>query len=221
MKTYRIYLIRHGLIEGNLKGQYIGRTDAPLIPEGLAMLEAMKENYVYPEAEEYFTSPMLRCRQTMAALYPGVNPIVVPDLVECNFGEYEGKTAKELADKEEFKRWTGEQGADYAPPGGENTNAFVARVCNGFNNIVKYMMTEGKRDAVICTHGGVIMAILSTYGLPQRKMFEWECLNGKGYCLRIIPSVWMRGGMFEVIGKVPFEREDAESGEDSDGEEES
>lgn len=210
MKTYRIYLIRHGLIEGNLKGRYVGRTDAPVIPEGLAMLNAMREAYVYPEAEEYFTSPMLRCRQTMAALYPGVEPILVPDLVECNFGQFEGKTPAELKDDPDFKTWTGENGADFTPLGGENTNHFVTRVCTAFNSIVQHLMTEGKRDAVVCTHGGVIMAILATYGLPQRSMLSWNCLNGKGYCVSITPSVWMRGGMFEVIGTVPFEKEKPE-----------
>lgn len=207
MQTYRIYLIRHGLIEGNLKGQYIGRTDAPLIPEGLAMLNAMRESYVYPEAEEYFTAPLLRCRQTMAALYPGVDPIVVPDLTECDFGIFEGKTPIELKDDPDYLTWTGDKGADFTPPGGENTNHFVARVCTAFNNVVRYMMTEGKRDAVVCTHGGVIMAILATYGLPQQSMSTWNCLNGKGYCLSITPTVWMRGGMFEVMGTVPFEKE--------------
>lgn len=215
MKTYRIYLIRHGLIEGNLKGQYIGKTDVPLIPEGLAMLNAMKENYIYPEVDEYFTSPMLRCRQTMAALYPDKNPIFVPELAECSFGDFEGKTPAELADNEDFKKWTGEKGADFAPPNGEDTNAFVVRVCNAFNNIVQYMMSEGKQDAVICTHGGVIMAILATYGLPQRRMSDWECLNGKGYCISITPSIWMRGGMFEVIGKIPFEIDDFDDDEDN------
>ena len=208
MKTYRIYFIRHGLIEGNIKGQYIGRTDAPLIPEALAMLQAMKENYIYPEVDEYFTSPMLRCRQTMAALYPGAEPIVVPDLVEYSFGEFEGKTAGELADNEDYKRWTGEKGADFAPKGGEDTNHFIARVGAAFNSIVEYMMREGKRDAVICTHGGVISAILATYGLPQRRMSDWECMSGKGFCISITPTVWMRGGMFEVIGLFPFEKDD-------------
>lgn len=207
MKTYRIYLIKHGLIEGNLKGQYIGRTDEPLIPEGLAMLNAMKEQYIYPEAEEYFCSPMLRCRQTMAALYPNANPIIVPDLVECNFGEFEGKTPQELANNEDYLNWTGENGADFAPPGGENTNLFLARVCTAFNSIVQNMMTEGKRDAVVVTHGGVISAILATYGLPQRSIAEWGCMQGKGFCISITPTVWMRGGMFEVIGLVPFEKE--------------
>ena len=216
MKTYRIYLIRHGLIEGNLRGQYIGRTDAPVIPEGLAMLQAMKEAYVYPEAAEYFTSPMLRCRQTMAVLYPGVEPIVVPDLVEYNFGNFEGKTPDELKDDEDFKTWTGENGADFAPIGGENTNHFVTRVCTAFNSIVQYLMTEGKQDAVVCAHGGVISAILATYGLPQRPLAEWDCLNGKGYCVSITPTVWMRGGMFEVIGKVPLEPEDRQEDEDEE-----
>ena len=69
------------------------------------------------------------------------------------------------------------------------------------------MMTEGKRDAVVVTHGGVISAILATYGLPQRSIAEWGCMQGKGFCISITPTVWMRGGMFEVIGLVPFEKE--------------
>ena len=208
MKTYRIYLIRHGLIEGNIKGQYIGSTDVPLIPEGLAMLHKMKEHYVYPEADVYFSSPMLRCRQTLAALYPDAEPIIVPDLRECSFGIFEGKTPEELKGRDDYNDWTSKHGAELAPPHGENTNLFVTRVCTAFNSVVQYMMTEGKQDAVICTHGGVISAILATYGLPQRQMHEWDCLNGKGYCIRITPTVWMRGGMFEVLGYCPFDKDD-------------
>ena len=51
MKSYKIHLIRNGLTEGNLNGLYIGRTDEPLCPQGLAGLMDLKNNYGYPLAD--------------------------------------------------------------------------------------------------------------------------------------------------------------------------
>lgn len=74
MKTYKIHLIRHGQTEANAKGLYIGMTDLPLSPEGLGELLELKQNFVYPEAVRFFTSPLIRCRQTLEVLYPGLPP---------------------------------------------------------------------------------------------------------------------------------------------------
>ena len=43
MKTYKLHLIRHGMTEGNLNGQYIGRTELPVLPEGVTKLENLKK----------------------------------------------------------------------------------------------------------------------------------------------------------------------------------
>lgn len=207
MKTYKIYLIRHAITAGNLKGQYIGTTDLPIIPEAVSMLKAMKEKYVYPEVTEYFTSPLLRCRQTLAALYPDAKPIIVPELKEYDFGDFEQKTPNDLKNDEIYNKWiNGTEGEDPAPPNGESNSQFINRICQCFNTIVEHMMRDSVTEAVICTHGGVISSILATYGLPQRSIAEWECLYGKGYCITIQPSIWMRGGMFEVSGYFPFEK---------------
>ena len=60
MKTYKLHLIRHGLTEGNLKGQYIGRTELPVLPEGITALKNLKDNIEYPFADKVYSSPMLR-----------------------------------------------------------------------------------------------------------------------------------------------------------------
>ena len=70
MKTYKIHLIRHGQTEANAKGLYIGMTDLPLSPEGLAELLTLKREYTYPGAARFFTSPLTRCKQTLEVLYP-------------------------------------------------------------------------------------------------------------------------------------------------------
>ena len=49
MKTYKIHLLRHGITEANADGRYIGRTDLPLSPEGLAALLLKELSGLYPK----------------------------------------------------------------------------------------------------------------------------------------------------------------------------
>lgn len=65
-----LLLLRHSITPGNLKRQYIGSTDQPLAPEGEAL--ARKRRGEMPEIGGLWVSPMLRCRQTAALLFPGV-----------------------------------------------------------------------------------------------------------------------------------------------------
>ena len=48
MRSYHIYLIRHGLTKANLEGKYIGETDLDLCEEGVSELLSLKEQFVYP-----------------------------------------------------------------------------------------------------------------------------------------------------------------------------
>lgn len=57
MKTYKIHLIRHGQTEANAKGLYIGMTDLPLSPEGLAELLTLKREYTYPAPLVFSPAP--------------------------------------------------------------------------------------------------------------------------------------------------------------------
>lgn len=56
IKTYRIYLIRHGATQGNLDGKYIGITDDPLCLEGIEELEQLRREYEYPRAQKVYAS---------------------------------------------------------------------------------------------------------------------------------------------------------------------
>ena len=69
MQSYQIHLLRHGVTAANLYGQYIGRTDVPLAPEGIEALKKLAATGAYPKAEVYYTSPRLRCIQSMQDVY--------------------------------------------------------------------------------------------------------------------------------------------------------
>lgn len=208
MKSYTIHLIRHGVTEGNLKGQYIGRTDSPLAPEGIAELQQLREKYVYPQAQVYYVSPLSRCTQTLHILYPEAQGIVIDNLRECDFGDWEGKTAEQLQKEDpRFLQWM-ESGVSATPPNGEGGDVFMQRVCLAFEKIVEGMMRSGTTSAVIVTHGGVIMSILSAYGLPRAKFYDWLTENGCGYTLRITAGLWMRSMVAEVAAQLPQGRQE-------------
>lgn len=204
MKTYTVYLIRHALTQGNLEGRYIGQTDEELCREGLEQLEAMKNDYGYPYPDVVFTSGLKRCKQTAAILYPDKTPIEMRGFEECDFGEFEGHTAEELEPYEEFSQWLS-GGEDARPLNGESNKEFAERVCNCFNKTVEGLIKTGTQKAAIITHGGVIMTILSAFGLPELPMTEWLCPSACGYTIRITPSLWSKIRKVEVINEIPSE----------------
>lgn len=206
MKTYKIHLIRHGLTEANADGRYIGRTDLPLSPEGLAALLALKEKYQYPGGVRYFTSPLSRCRQTLEVLYPGCQPETVEGLAECDFGEWEGRSIRDLKNDPQFIRWV--ERADNGIPGGEDSEAFRARVCAAFEGVVNDLIHSGDTEAVVCTHGGVITMLMQLYGLPRLDPKDCLTAPGQGFTLRVTPSIWMNEPLAEALCIIPWEKEE-------------
>lgn len=208
MKTYKIHLIRHGKTAANSEGVYIGRTDMPLSPDGLRELLDLKETMQYPGAARFFSAPLTRCKQTMEVLYPGAKVQTVEGLTECDFGEWEGKSIVQLKNESAFLEWM--EGASREIPGGESTEEFRERVTAAFEAVVDELLHSGETEAVICTHGGVIMMLMMTYALPKLDMSDCVCNPGNGFTLRITPSLWMREPVAEALCMVPWEkREDS------------
>lgn len=197
MKTYKIHLIRHGMTDANILGQYIGcRTDLPLSPEGVRELKTLRENMDYPEIGKLYTSPMLRCKQSAGIIYPGFEPVEIEEMTEYDFGEFEGKTATQLEIMPEYLEWT--SGRLEAPPGGESSENFIKRVVLGLNRIVRDMMNSGITESAVIMHGGAIMMLLSATAVPRRQTVEWTSENGRGYSVMITPSLYHSSGIIEV-----------------------
>lgn len=207
MKTYQIHFIRHGITDGNMNGQYIGSTNLPLNDTGIEQIKYLDENYIYPGAAAYFTSPLDRCRQTLELIYPNANPIVIDAFRECDFGEFEGLTAEDLKDNGDFADWLASDGQT-APPSGESGAVFGHRVCQAFERIVEALMKTGMPSAVVVAHGGTIMTILAQYGLPEASMAEWTINPGCGYSVRIHPQLWTSGRKIEVYQQIPLPKDD-------------
>jgi alpha-ribazole phosphatase len=176
---------------------YIGsKTNMPLNPEGLNELRLLKEDISYPDIDILYSSPMLRCTQTAALLYPEENIIPVPNLTEYDFGAFEGKTASELEANPAFSDWAA--GKRTAPPEGEDNSDFVKRLCVGLNQIVLDMINKGVTSAGVIMHGGAIMMLLAACAVPRRRPVEWTADPGRGYTLLITPSLYHKSGVVEI-----------------------
>ena len=127
----------------------------------------------------------------MEVLYPGCRQEVVDGLAECDFGDWDGRSVAELQSDPLFLRWmAGDSGVKI--PDGENADAFQKRVMAAFEELVQELMRSGDTEAVVCTHGGVIMLLMMAYALPKLEMSDCVAESGNGFTLRITPSVWMR-----------------------------
>ncbi len=202
MKTYTLYLFRHGITKGNINAQYIGHTDYPLTTGGIDALKKIKASYHYPKVDAVFISPLKRAKQSADIMFEKNNKIVIDNFIEYNFGEFEECTAEDLKDNEDFRNWL--HGDIYArTPHGESNAEFAQRICEAFEKVVDGCIKTGTETFAIVSHAGVLMTILSCYGLPEAPMAHWQMDPGYGFKLRITPSLWMKARKIEVADTAP------------------
>lgn len=205
MKNFRLYLIRHGITQGNIDGIYVGsQTDEPLCDQGIAQLNELQGLFEYPQVETVFSSPLLRATQTADILFPDAgNKIILKDLRENNFGEFEGRQIKQLVEDENFKKWI-TPSEHYTPIGGEAAVDFHTRCSQTFMKIFEYMMKSNIEEAACVTHGGVIMSMLAQRGIPKCNPEHWMADSGCGYEVHCSLEMWMRDNAAEVTKIVPY-----------------
>ena len=183
----KIWLIRHGMTEGNRHQRYIGVTDEPLCPEGIKRLKKM----AYPKPQTIFVSPLRRCQETAGILFPGQRVRIIDQLAECNFGDFENKNYKELSDDPRYQEWIDSNGI-MAFPGGESKEECAARNLDGFQRTVTACIRENVSEAALVVHGGTIMNIMEAYALPKKEFYEWHVYNGCGYLVELDPCLWKK-----------------------------
>jgi probable phosphoglycerate mutase len=128
----RFILVRHGETALTKQGRYSGRGDVPLSDEGQAQAMAAGGRVagISRDVTAVLSSPLIRCVRTaelVAAEVGGVPVTVVDDLIECDFGAWEGMTFAEVQSgwPDEMAAWLASTAV--APPGGESFEAVAKR----------------------------------------------------------------------------------------------
>jgi broad specificity phosphatase PhoE len=117
-----IWLARHGETAWSRSGRHTGLTDVPLTDRGERNARRLGERLSEETIAMVFTSPLDRASRTCDLAGFGASAIVDPDLVEWNYGEYEGQTTAEI-----LKRHPGWELFRDGCPGGESPGEVGAR----------------------------------------------------------------------------------------------
>lgn len=151
----RAVLLRHGATEWSLSGQHTGRTDLPLVPEGEAQAKAVGQLLAGFTFAQVLASPLQRAMVT--GRLAGFDPEAEPDLMEWDYGAYEGRTTPEIwVERPGWNLWTdgvpdGERAADV----GHRADRVIERV----------RQTEG--DTLLVAHGHLLRVLAARWvGLP-------------------------------------------------------
>lgn len=209
MKGYHISIFRHGLTDANENGVYIGKTDLPLSDAGREALQDKYDQLDYPKVQRVYSSPLERAVQTAEIIFPDREIVIVDDLREMDFGVFEGLPAEELVHLDSFKKWL-KGGLDNPPPNGETLRSMMLRCYSALNLMILDMMKEGFTHAGAVTHSGILMNMLSCFGLPKKKPMEFACEPGEGYEILVTAMMWQNGNTFEILVKVPANENDGE-----------
>jgi broad specificity phosphatase PhoE len=99
----QVYLARHGETEWSLSGQHTGLTDLPLTERGESNARQLGELLCGHSFTRVFTSPLQRASRTCELAGFGQSAEIMPDLVEWNYGQFEGRQTVEIhADRPEW-----------------------------------------------------------------------------------------------------------------------
>lgn len=124
-----IWVVRHGATEWAMDGRHTSRTDIALTAEGLRQAAALFRVLDRVHFTRVLTSPRLRARET-ARLAGFADAPVDPDLLEWEYGDYEGLTTEEIRERDpEWTIFTGEV------PGGETADEVGARAARVLDRV--------------------------------------------------------------------------------------
>jgi len=164
----KLILIRHGALEAEYAGRFVGQTDAGLSDAGRRQAAAIGNCLQKLGPAHMIVSPLLRARQTAdIVLHSTEQSCRVDDgLREIDFGAWETKTFDEICreDRANADRW-GRFEKDFTFPGGESLDSFIYRI----GNLAERIASDPAPAVAAITHGGVIrFLICHLLGLEPR-----------------------------------------------------
>ena len=202
----QLVLVRHAETEANLQQLWQGDLDAPLTARGIEQVTAtatlLAQWHAAHPFDVFYVSPLPRSQSTAAAIAEATQlPMVIEDgLREFSLGDWEGRTLRELREKENlWGRWDADP--TFAPPNGESPLLFNRRATHILASLAAQ---HGGQRVLVVTHGAYISSVLATWldGDPR----NWRSYDAPncGVSWLVRESGNWRGDLVNDISHLPI-----------------
>ena len=151
-----LWLVRHGETEWSREHRHTSRTDLPLTEAGARVARELAGRLAGTAFDLVLTSPRQRARRT-AELAGFPDATVDPDLVEWDYGDYEGVTSAEI--RETVPGWTV---WTHPMPGGETAEQVTARLDRVVERVRRQQGAAHGR-ALLFGHGHALRALTARW----------------------------------------------------------
>jgi probable phosphoglycerate mutase len=148
-----VTLVRHAETEWSRDGRHTGRSDVPLTDRGRRAARALAPLLREDDFALVLVSPLSRARETCALAGLGERASEAPELLEWDYGEYEGLTTPEIRERRPgWDLWRD------GCPGGEDAAAVGARV----DRVIGRALGVGG-DVALFAHGHVLRVLAARW----------------------------------------------------------
>ncbi|MEU9503555.1 histidine phosphatase family protein [Streptomyces sp. NPDC048196] len=161
-----LILVRHGRSTANTAGVLAGRAPGVALDErGAAQSAALPARLAQVPLAALVTSPLQRCRETMAPLLaarPGITLHIDDRISECDYGDWSGRKLAELTD-EPLMEAVQQHPSSAAFPGGESMRAMQARAVDAVRDWNARVEQTHGAEAIyaMCSHGDIIKSLVA------------------------------------------------------------
>ena len=165
-RVNELWLVRHGKTEWSSNGRHTSTTELPLLPEGEEVARELRDRLSGVDFTLVLTSPRLRARRT-AELAGFPEPQVDDDLVEWDYGDYEGITTDQI--RQTVPGWTV---WTHPTPGGEKPGEVQERL----DRVIERVGGVDGR-VLVFGHGHALRALAARWlGLPvsEGRLFQLD-----------------------------------------------
>lgn len=178
----KFYLLRHGQTAWNKDERFRGRKDIPLSEQGGREAEAVADALEGEGVTRVLASPLKRSVETVTPLAMRLGLEVAPleEVIDMNFGEWEGMAVKEVGETypELFETWK-HRPAEITFPGGESLAQVQARAMRGISRLAVEFPDE---VIAVCSHRVVCkLVMLGLLGVGPDRFWalrqDTACMN--------------------------------------------
>ena len=153
----RIYVIRHGQAEANLKTAHAGWSQVPLTEKGIAQAQAVQPRLRELRFDKVIVSDLLRPRQTAQNALPGYDYTYDWRIRESGVGQLEGELVSDCEAKLGESYIRNRQNRDFTAYGGENLEMMQARIAAFMDDLIRE--PEDAQIAVVCHEGAIFCMV--------------------------------------------------------------